>query len=314
MTRAALHHVFLPPHQVRGDRALKAWARQGVALGIKMSGTDIKMLTLDRGRRGRQDESQREKRAFNQVRNAERKYGQALASIARQITAFARGFDPAEPNSMTMFEAMLSRYAEAIKPWASATAERMLVDVSRRDEAVWNSLAQDMSRSLREEIKRAPTGEMLRTMLNEQVDLITSLPRTAAERVHKLVLQGMEDATRASEIAKEIMRTGEVTKSRAMLIARTEVARVASGLVQARSVHVGSEGYIWRTAEDSDVRPALSLPAKVRANFVGSHRKLNGKFIRWDSPPVSGTRGERAHAGQIYNCRCYPEPVIPDEP
>lgn len=309
MPRAVPHHVLLPPHQVRGKRALDAWARQGTALGIHLSGTTA---TVDR--RGRQDESQRERRAFNSVRKAERAYGNALASIARQIGAFARGFDPAEPNSMTMFENLLSRYSEAIKPWATATAQRMLVDVSRRDEAVWNSLAQDMSRSLREEVRDAPTGELLRQMLNEQVDLITSLPRGAAQRVHKLVLEGMEGGTRASEIAAEIMRSGQVTKSRAMLIARTEVARAASGLVQARSVHVGSEGYIWRTAEDSDVRPALSLPAKQRAKFVGSHRKLNGKFIRWDSPPVSGQRGERAHAGQIYNCRCYPEPVIPDEP
>ncbi len=40
---------------------------------------------------------------------------------------------------------------------------------------------------------------------------------------------------RASEIAKEIMRSGDVAKSRATLIARTEVARTARVLTQARA-------------------------------------------------------------------------------
>lgn len=297
--------VFLPPGQLHGQRALNAWAKEGMALGIHLA-------TADRGQRGRKPESQAERRAFNSVRKAEVQYGIALKSVAHHVGQMLKSFDPGDPASMTMFEALLTRYSDAIKPWAAATAKRMLVDVSRRDDAVWNDLAKDMSRSLREEVRKAPTGEMLRKLLDEQVDLITSLPRTAAQRVHKLVLEGQEEGTRAAEIAAEIMRTGHVTKSRAMLIARTEVARASSGLVQARSVYVGSEGYIWRSAEDSDVRPALSLPAKVRAKFVGSHRFLNGKFIRWDQPPVSGQRGERAHAGCIYNCRCYPEPVIPD--
>lgn len=308
MPRAQNYPVFLPPYSLHGRRELARWSRQGVALAISLTRTG------DRGQRGRRPETQRERAGFDRVRKAEREYGRSLSSLARQIGDFARGFNPNDPSSMTMFENMLARYSEAIRPWATATASRMLADVSRRDEAVWNELAADMSRSLRDEIKKAPTGELLQQLLADQVDLITSLPRSAAERVHKLVVEGMGDATRASEIAAEIMRTGHVTKSRAMLIARTEVARVSSGLVQARSVYVGSEGYIWRTAEDSDVRPALSLPAKVRANFVGSHRKLNGKFIRWDSPPVAGTGGQRAHAGAIFNCRCYPEPVIPDEP
>lgn len=301
-------NVFLPPYQLHGQGALNAWAKEGLALGIAMS-------TADRGQRGRgrKPETQAEKRAFNSVRKAEVQYGQALKSVAAHVGSMLKSFDPGDPSSMTMFEGLLSRYSEAIKPWAAATAQRMLLDVSRRDEVVWNELGRDMSRALRDEVRKAPTGEMLRKLLNDQVELITSLPRGAAQRVHELVLKGQEEGTRATEIAAEIMRTSSVTKSRAMLIARTEVARASSGLVQARSVYVGSEGYIWRSAEDSDVRPALSLPSKVRANFVGSHRKLNGTFIRWDSPPVSGQRGERAHAGCIYNCRCYPEPVIPDE-
>lgn len=94
-----------------------------------------------------------------------------------------------------------------------------------------------------------------------------------------------------------ILASGEVSKSHATLIARTETARVSSLLTQARAEHIGSEGYIWRTAHDADVREL--------------HVELEGKFIYWNAPPVAGSSGERAHAGQIYNCRCWAEVILP---
>jgi SPP1 gp7 family putative phage head morphogenesis protein len=96
-----------------------------------------------------------------------------------------------------------------------------------------------------------------------------------------------------------VQASGDVSKSRATLIARTEVARCGSILTQARCAHVGCEAYIWRTVEDDDVRH--------------DHAILNGKVIYWNAPPIADLRsGTRAHAGQIWNCRCYPEPIIPD--
>jgi SPP1 gp7 family putative phage head morphogenesis protein len=138
----------------------------------------------------------------------------------------------------------------------------------------------------------------MQSLLHEQASLITSLPLDAAHRVHEWTIRGLEGAHRPETIAAEIYRTGEVTKSRATLIGRTEVARTASKLVEVRAKFVGSEGYIWRTAGDADVRR--------------EHRALNGKYFRWDDPPVAGTNGMRYHAGQGPNCRCIPEPVIGD--
>ncbi len=192
---------------------------------------------------------------------------------------------------------MLRHYAEGLMPWAEATAARMLADVNRRDETAWMEQAKEMSRALREEIRTAPTGATMRALLAEQVTLIQSIPLEAAQRVHELTLEGIENGTRASEISKAIQASGEVAKSRADLIARTEVARTASTLTQARALHIGSTGYIWRTSGDSDVRE--------------SHRKMNGQFVAWDDPPTLDKM--TGHAGAFPNCRCYPEPVIPED-
>lgn len=248
------------------------------------------IITLDRRKKNR-----------NPVRTAaaEQRYGMQLKKVAAQVQAIISPFEPGDIGSVPTIQQLLDAYAEMLKPWATMTASNMLMDVALRDESAWKTMAKEMSRSLREEITGAPTGRVLQELLAEQVDLITSIPREAGQRVHELTLKGLEDSTRASEIAKEIMRSGEVAKSRAMLIARTEVSRTATSLTQARAQFVGSDSYIWRTSSDSDVR--------------ADHRKLNGKVFRWDDPPVVDDRsGMRAHPGCSPNCRCYAEPIIPD--
>lgn len=192
---------------------------------------------------------------------------------------------------------LLRRYAEALQPWAEATASRMVGEVNEQDEVAWRRLSKELSAGIRHELLNTPTGELTRALLSEQVTLIKSIPLEAAQRLHDLNLKRLEDSRRASEIVSEIMRSGEVAAGRARTIARTETSRVASTFTQARAQQVGSTGYIWRTAHDSDVRH--------------SHKKMNGKFVPWDQPPTLD--GLTGHAGCIPNCRCYPEPVIPDD-
>jgi len=235
---------------------------------------------------------------FSAVRRAEGSYARQLRKVARHVGEIVDAFDPGDPASVGHMNLALQRYAEAIRPWAQATAARMIAEVSRRDMYAWAEIASTMRRSLKEEILSAPTGELLMKRLADQVNLITSLPIEAARRVHRLTVEGMISGTRAKEIIPMIMESGRVTLSRAGTIARTEVARTASDLTQARAEHVGSETYTWLTARDGQVRPR--------------HKKLEGHVFRWDTPPVIGERGERGNPGTIYECRCIAIPHVPD--
>lgn len=194
--------------------------------------------------------------------------------------------------------ATLNSYATLLQPWAVSVANFMVADTARRDARVWKKHSEDIGKAIKIELAQAPTGLVYKALMEEQVNLIKSLPLDAAGRVHQWVTLGRTDGRRASEVAKEIMRTGEVSTARARLIARTETSRSAETFKQARARFAGSEGYIWRTTGDSDVRH--------------SHQDMEGKYVRWDKPPKTDKNLAPYHAGCGPNCRCYAEPVLPD--
>jgi SPP1 gp7 family putative phage head morphogenesis protein len=285
-------------------------------------------------RRRRQREEQRQEEAFSRARNAERSYGAQLQALARHIRRIIEAFAPEdpdetwEPGDLARLDAALGDYSEAIDPWAQSTAERMITEVNRRNLTAWRQHTQGMGAALQREIEQAPTGERMAEVLAEQVRLIKSLPREAAQRVHEKTIEAIEAGHRYGErtalelgwdpeakewkrglpprselvealaAANDPKRTEQWLRNRATLIARTETARTASVLVQARAEHIGAESYIWKTAGDWKVRP--------------THRKLNGTVHRWDDPPLSDLPDYHSHPGQIFNCRCVALPIIPE--
>lgn len=221
-----------------------------------------------------------------------------MSGVAKQVGAIVKGFASDDPATIAQLLRSLKEYARLITPWAAAVGKYMLADVNVRNERAWRQHGVDLGRALRDEIRHTPTGALFRGLLAEQVTLIQSLPLEAAERVHEIVQGEMPRGTRSTTIAKQILASSDIPKWRAKMIARTEVSRAAVMLTQARAQAIGSTGYIWRTVGDSDVRE--------------SHKKLSGKFIRWDRPPKTDKSLDPYHAGCGPNCRCYAEPVLPD--
>lgn len=228
------------------------------------------------------------------------RYSQQLRKVAGYVDTIVKGFDVNDPQTWPLIRASLNEYSNTLNFWAENTAGRIITDVALRDEKTWLIYAQDMSRGVRDQIRNTDIGAVYQQLLNEQVSLIKSLPLNAAQRIHDLSTRALIDGGRASDISGLIMATGQVARARANTIARTEVSRATSIFTQARAQNLGSEGYIWRDSEDEDVRKR--------------HEFLSGKFYYWDDPPIVDVKsGRRAHAGCDINCRCYPEPVIPED-
>ncbi|UBN55300.1 phage minor head protein [Pantoea agglomerans] len=192
----------------------------------------------------------------------------------------------------------LERYSDIIDGWAHRVATDFALEVARQNDKEWRQHSQYISAELRHIVMNTPVGQVMQSIVAEQVKYIKSLPLEAADRIYDIQNKAIEAVVaggRAEPFAKEIAASGDVAASRARLIARTEIGRASTALTQARSLALGSTGYIWRTAEDGDVRH--------------SHAEMEGKFVSWDKPPTLD--GLTGHAGALPNCRCYCEVVIP---
>ena len=235
---------------------------------------------------------------FANAQRLENEYMRSLRYLTRQIDHIVKTMAPSgDLKNSAELQRVLSDYSRTITPWAKSVADKMLYRIAKKDEQSWSKMGLEISRALRKEIQSAPTGQALHKFLGEQVHLITSLPMQAAQRVHELTIEASFNSQRASEVAKQVLETGSVTESRAKLIARTEIARVASGLTMVRAQHIGCTHYTWRSSEDGDVRP--------------SHKAMNGKVIEFAIMPEVEP-GKRYHAGMFPNCRCWISPILPD--
>lgn len=226
-------------------------------------------------------------------------YERALRGVARECGKLITGYlsaDPLDPTTEASLSQALNSYSSLIGPWCLHLVNNIIRAVDNQDKFAWRQHSQNMSVALRKELENAPIGPVFAEIMKQNVLLIKSIPLQAAQRVHKLVQENMMQSARSSEIAKKIMETESVTRSRATLIARTEISKASTALTRSRASHVGSEGYLWRTAGDLIVRT--------------SHRKMSNKFVKWEEPPTLDKM--TGHAGEFPNCRCYCEPVIPE--
>src|ERR1019366_7383344 len=120
--------------------------------------------------------AQRQKK-FLKSRQVELDYARKLRSVARQIGVIVSGFThKGIVTDKTGLEKALSEYSKLIAPWAKSVAKRMLDDLARKDEAMWAEMGVAIGKNLRREIQNAPTGTLMQEALNQQVELITSLP------------------------------------------------------------------------------------------------------------------------------------------
>lgn len=237
-------------------------------------------------------------RKFELPRAVERRYATELRRVARIVGGLVQshvdGSTIRDPRKLA--QALLD-YSEALGPWAERLAAKMIRESAAANFTSFTSQSKAIGSSLKSMLADTAIGQTARMLQNRQVELIKSLPLEAGLRAQELAQQAVIGGKRADVVAAELARTEEVTLSRATLIARTEAAKANAAITQARAEFIGATHYIWRTAEDADVRE--------------SHAVMEGVVCEFANPPA--IEGEGNHGpGEIYNCRCYAEPIIPD--
>lgn len=191
-----------------------------------------------------------------------------------------------------------------LRKYAWQAAQRMVVGLLVDGARTWRTAAREsmqgerIYRALRFELS-GPIGERARALIQANARLISSLPYDIALKVSGKVAEHSLTGERAEAYSSRL--TSHLAAWHSKLIARTETSKASTALTQARSEDLGLMWWVWRTSKDERVRL--------------SHRKMEGVLCSWnDLPSPELLVGERGYghyaAGNIFNCRCYPEPLL----
>lgn len=140
-----------------------------------------------------------------------------------------------------------------------------------------------------------------------------ALIKTIETRYHDQIRQYVVDAHRTGatteKLAQLIRARGDVSESRAMIIARDQIGKLNGQITQERQTQQSVEGYLWSNAKNETVvgNPAGKYPEATDPEMHGDHWEREGQYFRWDSPPEDG------HPGEPILCHCVALPVLPGE-
>lgn len=188
----------------------------------------------------------------------------------------------------------IKRYADTLGPWA---------------EEFWSTQNEYLVRQISLDFRRNglsvdPQSPSIRAMVSrlqrQQVELITSLPTSAAKKAQEMSLKAvLETGQRSEELIAQLrgLKPG-YPEYAARRLARTESAKAQSAVVQGQAAELGIKQYVWSTVRDEAVR--------------SSHAKMQGKICDFADPPEVEP-GKRYHPGGIYNCRCFCRPLLPKD-
>lgn len=213
-------------------------------------------------------------------------------------------------NDVNLFQSKMQIFQNSVPydNYINDIVKRMVTPLAARNYETWRKAARVSTRShflynvLMEELKQGIRKDIDSQVISNAA-LIKTLPSDTAQKVVRDIEEYALSGLRAEEIEKLIQdKTRQHSRASARLIARTEVSKTTSALIKARSEELGLRWYVWRTMEDGD---------RVRK----SHRIMNDVLVSWNNPPspellVKEKDVGRYHAGNIWNCRCYSEPLI----
>ncbi len=136
----------------------------------------------------------------------------------------------------------------------------------------------------------------LQTVIGENVGLIKSIPRQYLSQVETLVMQSVARGRDLGTLTKALQERYDITKRRAVLIARDQNNKATFVMQSARQRSMGFKTGIWRHSH-------------AAKKFRQSHLKADGK--EFDLSKGLYIDGKWIMPGEEINCGCGWQVVIP---
>jgi SPP1 gp7 family putative phage head morphogenesis protein len=202
----------------------------------------------------------------------------------------------ARDDASNPINAMLDKLAKEFAQRVEGPAERLSKEAAFRglttsDERLRNAIKRSVSVDLGASMRAdGVMSHVLAAAIDANTRLIKSIHSQYLELVGDRVAKSLEGGARWETLIDEIKRLGDVTESRAALIARDQTSKMNGAFTAIRQQSLGIKKFKWQTADDEQVRD--------------EHDDLNGEEFEWSDPPSEGL------PGQPVNCRCIALPVV----
>lgn len=236
----------------------------------------------------------------------ERNYEKILKVIQNQF--FQAISNKNNANEMINMLKVISRQ-HSFETYCQEIALKMVTSVYQKTEGNWRKAAEQNTkgREIYEVLKKEKQNVLMENVIQKLIEqnayFIKTLPLDIASDITKYIEKETTKGRRAEELVQEIkIKFPEKTKANAKCIARTEISKAQSALTKTRAEILNIQWYIWRTSQDERVRNA--------------HKHMEGVLVSWKDPPspeqLSKSKYQygKYHAGEIFNCRCYAEPIV----
>ena len=136
----------------------------------------------------------------------------------------------------------------------------------------------------------------------ENSRLIKTIPERLLDRVEAVVYDAIRSGESPASLSNNLQKVFNITKNRANIIARDQIAKLQGNLTRARNLALGITQYQWLTSRDERVRH--------------SHEVLESKICSWNNEDIykkseqdrswkkrTSIAGVTKHPGQDILCR-----------
>lgn len=238
----------------------------------------------------------------------ERRYRDALSRLTNSVRNLSK-----QKNTLADLVASLNALVSSPE-WlklSKSAALQMVSSVVAQNTKTWREAARKSQRGLViHQVLKQEFGQnkVFQQMVSANAELISSLPADIAQRVTKHASTNTLAGLRPDALMSEIRKAApELTETRVRLIARTETAKTQAAVTEVRAKQAGLNWYVWRTCQDARVRSSHDHMEDVICAYSSPP---SPELLDPDTPPEEKKKPKYYGPGDIYNCRCYAEPVV----
>lgn len=200
---------------------------------------------------------------------------------------------------------LMKKYAKLFGARARPMAEKFGNGADKAAASAVQETLKDLSSGLSLGTRHldAATTEILKATIEENVNLIKTIPQKYLNGVQGQVMRSITTGNGLQDLVPYLAKNKGVTERRARMIAKDQSRKASTSLARSRMVATGIRKWQWHHVAGGKTSRAL-------------HAELHGQIFSFDDPPPLIQKATKSlpvvygFPGQLISCRCRMSAVV----